>query len=309
MSSFDIADLILDHLGITTLVIYGQAAKSVLYQVRIHINRRLHTILARTGIAPDIMLQLLSDSHSVISGSTVLSFMLPYGERTWTPKDLDLYTNKAGYTCVISALAHHGYSINKVYTGYTAGNSQHDTTPEAIGFGIDRVINMRNTLDHSIDVIISVDKSPFIPIFNFHSTALMNFISGKGFFCAYPRLTSSQMSVVNPLGFPGLDTPTARIQACIQKYEERGFRFIYPYTSGPLCSLIGCYSDSCIDPVRHTQDGQCLYFRFSNGVGESTQEHVRTYIRGYNIKWCLGAKSCDPSFDDAYSYARMSRRL
>lgn len=309
MGSFDVLDFIMDHLGIPTLMIYRQVAKSVYLEVQSYIQRRLYAVLTHVGIPPAAMLQLLRESHAVISGSTVLHFMLPRDQRTWVPKDLDLYTNKSGYMHVMSTLALHGYKIYKVYTGYPTGNDQHDTVAEPIGFGVDRVINMRNMHDLSIDIIISADNSPYMPIFNFHSTALMNFISSYGFFSAYPNLTLNRTSVVNPLGFPGQDTPTDRIQSCIQKYEERGFTFFYTHTSPPLCRLIGCFSPSCIDPIRHIQDKQCLYLPFGNGGGEASSCNNRTYARAYNIKWCLGAKSCDSGVEDAYPFARVSRRL
>lgn len=309
LSTFDTTNAIMDHMGLTTLMVFRQAAKTVLHAVQSHINRRLSTAIAHAGIPSTILLQLLRESHSVISGSTSLHFMLPHDDRVWTPKDLDLYTNKSGYALVLSTLAQYGYTIHKVYTGYTSRHGQEDAAAEAFGFGVDRVINLQNECNGSIDVIVSTEDSPYIPIFNFHSTALMNFISGDGFFCAYPRLTSKGISVVNPLGFPGRDTPTARIQSCIQKYENRGFTYVYHSTSRRLCTFIGCFSNRCIEPIRHTQDKQCLYVQFACDDIGAMDGCLRTYAHKYNVKWCLGVKSCDPRKEDACPYVRVSRRL
>ncbi|KIO00335.1 hypothetical protein M404DRAFT_54193, partial [Pisolithus tinctorius Marx 270] len=50
---------------------------------------------------------------------------------------------------------------------------------------------------HTIDVIMSSTVAAMSPIFEFHSTAVMNFIVANHVFCAYPTLTLHKMSMVN----------------------------------------------------------------------------------------------------------------
>ncbi|KAI6145046.1 hypothetical protein BKA82DRAFT_3928687, partial [Pisolithus tinctorius] len=74
----------------------------------------------------------------------------------------------------------------------------------------------------SIDVIVSSTVATMSPIFKFHSTTMMNFISADHIFCAYPALTLHLMSLVNagpiyfkPFGF--------RTMCTLEKYGVRGF--------------------------------------------------------------------------------------
>ena len=42
---------------------------------------------------------------------------------------------------------------------------------------------------HTVDVVASNTDATFLPIFGFHSTAVMNFVGNDRIFCGYPRLT------------------------------------------------------------------------------------------------------------------------
>ncbi|KAI5993382.1 hypothetical protein EDC04DRAFT_2538459, partial [Pisolithus marmoratus] len=55
----------------------------------------------------------------------------------------------------------------------------------------------------TIDIVISRTWSAIPPIFQFHSTAIMNFISGDTIFCSYLMLTLHHLSLANagPLYF------------------------------------------------------------------------------------------------------------
>ncbi|EGN93335.1 hypothetical protein SERLA73DRAFT_156308 [Serpula lacrymans var. lacrymans S7.3] len=61
---------------------------------------------------------------------------------------------------------------------------------------IKEVVKTLNGLKN-IDVVVSSTSMSISPIFHFHSTAVMNFISGDGFFSAYPKLTGMYRSLTN----------------------------------------------------------------------------------------------------------------
>ncbi|KIO08143.1 hypothetical protein M404DRAFT_108858, partial [Pisolithus tinctorius Marx 270] len=48
-----------------------------------------------------------------------------------------------------------------------------------------------------IDVIISKTTSALSPIFQFHSTAVMNFFTANSLFCTYPLLTLHHCAMIN----------------------------------------------------------------------------------------------------------------
>ncbi|KIO10314.1 hypothetical protein M404DRAFT_92271, partial [Pisolithus tinctorius Marx 270] len=52
--------------------------------------------------------------------------------------------------------------------------------------------------NHHIDIIVSNTDVVVSPIFQFHSTVVMNFVSADHIFCAYPTLTLWGLSILNP---------------------------------------------------------------------------------------------------------------
>ncbi|KIJ58467.1 hypothetical protein HYDPIDRAFT_67572, partial [Hydnomerulius pinastri MD-312] len=69
--------------------------------------------------------------------------------------------------------------------------------PTDLDLAITSVVTLSNS-DHTIDVIESSSTVSIAPIFKFHLTAVMNFISSEGFFSAYPHLTTSGRALTNP---------------------------------------------------------------------------------------------------------------
>ncbi|KAL4075434.1 hypothetical protein J3A83DRAFT_4089352 [Scleroderma citrinum] len=50
----------------------------------------------------------------------------------------------------------------------------------------------------TINIVTSRTEAAISPIFQFHCTALMNFISTDQIFCAYPMLTLQSLVIINP---------------------------------------------------------------------------------------------------------------
>lgn len=153
--------------------------------------------------------RVLRRTRSVISGSQVLQFLDP-SNTPWkdTAKDLDLYTTEEGFPVLLA------FYIN--YQSYSIHGSSHSSlqkpvveyaepvgdgnAPEYVGLdsgafdglnpeGISSVTQLRKGHER-IDIIVSQDNfCSTLPIFNFHSTIVMNFLSPDAIFCAYPALT------------------------------------------------------------------------------------------------------------------------
>ena len=119
-----------------------------------------------------------------------------------------------------------------------------------MGFGIKQVMKMQKG-DHSVNIIISQTTSPLSPIFHFHSTDVMNFISAYGFFSAYPKITNLHFSIINPVTFKR-GAPSARILACFEKYTHWGFTCYR--IKGPGCAIFGCPKLMCLKAIWTTSD-------------------------------------------------------
>ncbi|KIK22655.1 hypothetical protein PISMIDRAFT_38354, partial [Pisolithus microcarpus 441] len=130
---------------------------------------------------------MLRTCDAVISGSTALHLLLPKSGTAWTPKDLDLYVPLRTSAVLLARLESEGYGII----------SQHPADVEHYSYSHVHEVVVVGKGERKIDVIISKTSTALSPIFQFHSTAVMNFISADTIFCTYPRLTLERLSMVN----------------------------------------------------------------------------------------------------------------
>ncbi|KAJ8580434.1 hypothetical protein M405DRAFT_706132, partial [Rhizopogon salebrosus TDB-379] len=151
---------------------------------------------------------LLSDTNSVVSGSCALSITQPKA-LALEPHDMDIYTTKVFEKRVLRFLAkQEGYGIySEARTRYTSS-------------GMRDLFRLRRG-KRAIDVVVTGHQSSLAPIFHFHSTIVMNYISADTICCVYPLWTSKNRGLVNPrlykwdLNLWALDS--------LMKYTRRGF--------------------------------------------------------------------------------------
>ncbi|KAI6023472.1 hypothetical protein EDC04DRAFT_2574486 [Pisolithus marmoratus] len=124
-------------------------------------------------------MDILHTCDGVISGSTALHILLPKTGTPWMLADLDLYVPKNHSELMLSCLTAEGYAAvpegeddQMTYTSTDEGHIVHLTKGKC-----------------RIDVVISETVCMLSPIFHFHSTAVMNFVSTDMIFWTYPRLT------------------------------------------------------------------------------------------------------------------------
>ncbi|KIK11917.1 hypothetical protein PISMIDRAFT_66221, partial [Pisolithus microcarpus 441] len=130
---------------------------------------------------------MLRSCDAVISGSTALRLLLPEMGTPWRPTDLDIYVPRSTSMQMLRHLKSEGY---KLVTDVPEDNHQYTNSDIA---SVMVVSNGRS----KIDIIVSRTSAAISPIFQFHSTAVMNFISADTIFCCYPNLTLRLLSLVN----------------------------------------------------------------------------------------------------------------
>ncbi|KAF4618641.1 hypothetical protein D9613_009830 [Agrocybe pediades] len=140
--------------------------------------------------------------------------------------------------------------------------------------------------DASINIIISTTETALIPIFYFHSTAVMNYISPYGIFCAYPKLTFNLRNMLNPLHSRN-PHDNWRLWSCVDKYRARGFSTRFdPIHWDDMANHV-CETDyNCPTTMRTTFDEGCLFFPFPNPLGTYTS------MASGIVVWCLGGFPC-----------------
>lgn len=78
--------------------------------------------------------------------------------------------------------------------GYIALQTAVTAPHEYEGNEIERVITLGNST-HKIDVVVSRMSLSIAPIFQFHSSVVMNYVSVDTFFSAYPSLTMESIGL------------------------------------------------------------------------------------------------------------------
>lgn len=125
------------------------------------------TILSSFNLNPKAIMNLLAETKSVISGSSVLLVFFP---QLFTPGDIDFYVPTATGDYFMTRLANIS-DYRQVLSCSQGYNS--------VGC-IENVYTMiSNSINKKINVIVSGVASAIRPIFDFHSTTIMNIISCK----------------------------------------------------------------------------------------------------------------------------------
>ncbi|KAI5996541.1 hypothetical protein F5J12DRAFT_725564 [Pisolithus orientalis] len=122
---------------------------------------------------------MLCSCDTVISSSSALHLLLPTSYTTWNPTDLDIYVLLHTFHYLTWLLNNHGYS------SMSKGAVNHST------YSYWKIASVYTFSDgvHMMDIVICKTSAAFSPLFQFHSTALMNFVSHDQIFCTYPSLT------------------------------------------------------------------------------------------------------------------------
>ncbi|KAI6007535.1 hypothetical protein F5J12DRAFT_720340 [Pisolithus orientalis] len=206
----------------------------------------------------------------------VLSILLlPASYTTWYPTDLDIYVplhtfhyltwllNNHGYSSVSEGAVNHlTYSYSKIASIYTFSNG---------------VCMM--------DVIISKTSAAFSPLFQFHSTALMNFVSHDQIFCVYPSLTLHHLSLINP-GLLYANCFSDKHIDALQKYVLHGFKHV-------CCANVHDRGGYCRSKCHSITDTDCLWINTQSLPQACTLlGHIFLQYSIVNVNWLLGGRVC-----------------
>ncbi|KAI6148100.1 hypothetical protein BKA82DRAFT_74516, partial [Pisolithus tinctorius] len=97
----------------------------------------------------------------------------------WHPTNLNNYVPFQSQSLIAHLLVGQGYHLEQpasVDVAVYVGSSIHSVLTFLKGH-------------YKIDIIVSVNVALIAPVFQFHTTAVMNFVSADCIFCAYPSLT------------------------------------------------------------------------------------------------------------------------
>ncbi|KAK6974078.1 hypothetical protein R3P38DRAFT_2584591 [Favolaschia claudopus] len=251
------------------------------------VERRVRDRLEAAGIQPDIGLRLLRRTDSIISGSTPIPILvnLPF-----KPNDLDMYITKPQQRTVLGVLT--------TDLGFVVFRRTNDDY--VVGFGIAHILWLRKN-HHVINVLVVSGDNAVESIFHFHSTIVMNFISGYGVFCAYPALTLRKRSVTNH-SILSDQTSTNRARTCFEKYERRGIchkdhlrhhvnwlgHRDHVDWSAHICGT----DKACPSTFRTLHDDGSLFIPFPSTTTPASPPVIFNGVD--SVVWSLGGSSCSP---------------
>ncbi|KAI6006221.1 hypothetical protein F5J12DRAFT_721305 [Pisolithus orientalis] len=193
---------------------------------------------------PIVLHDILCTCDGVVLGSTALHLLLLASHTystSWLPTNLDIYVPFWLENLIACLLVGQGYCLHKpasVDVAVYAGTSIHSVCAFSKGH-------------YKIDVIISANAASIAPVFQFHTTAVMNCVSADHIFCAYPALTMWAHSHVNPMLLynGGLH---CKATAPLWKYMSHGFTF-------KPCVKSHRFRYACHNKTHTVTDGGCMW--------------------------------------------------
>jgi len=217
------------------------------------LQRRRDQIL-RTFI-PDVaaFTDFLNNSNAVVSGSSALRLILAAADVTWDISDLDIYIPLSSGPDASAFFRRFGYSIIPYARPKTKYRCRKIRSVVAAVNG-----------SRKIDIVVSCDGLPILPIFQFHSSVVMNYFTPTTIFCAYPALTLQFKGLINPMAFTRHQILPRRTLLALTKYAERGFEFASSGLAWSSSESHRCtQSLDCPLRARTSFDSACLSVSFS----------------------------------------------
>lgn len=235
---------ILEHSSLPDLDMLGATNSFYRALVHQHVLQRVSKLFSFFEIDPIPMLNILSRTRSVVSGSAALVVLNPW---SFTPNDIDIYVPPTNSALLVHLLkTNFGYVSDKVAYGYPAFS------------GITAIHTLKKGI-HSVQVMVTSSDNPVDAIFHFHSTLVMNFVSADVVYSAYPTLTSQRRGLKNQYELARNGQSDEAVQTCMDKYKERGYDVADDLSGWPDFDYM-CASDGSNPNLDRYLDDRHAYF-------------------------------------------------
>ncbi|KAK7000257.1 hypothetical protein R3P38DRAFT_2561855 [Favolaschia claudopus] len=238
------------------------------------------------------MLRTLKQLRAIISGSTALAILM---RGAFRPNDLDIYVPRAS----------EAKCINIMHRDYLFDTTKTLRPPYGSISGVYRIHWMKKE-EHSINVIVVTGDNAAATIFQFHSTVVMNYLTGHGLLCAYPHLTLNKLSIANP-GSNRSDRSMKKVEICYNKYRQRGFTHVERLNQHSSWETHMCgFDKSCPATPRSLYDGGCLFIPFLDRDNDGNMIEPPYYDGLHTVVWSLGGTPCKDTIVALHHHAAFS---
>lgn len=278
----EIRENILDSLDLTELSLFASAAPILRIGVDEYIQRRRLIIFARYMKNIQHFIRLLKTTGAVVSGSSALN-MVQAKRGAVEINDLDVYITLPFFQELVSFF--------KETEGYKMVRRFHRPHPGPYNnTDIAKLFRLHKN-GQRVDIMVTSLPSAVAPIFQSHSTVIMNFISAQAVFCAYPGWTLNMAGLIHPRTYKQNATNLETING-LAKYMRRGFNLyseieeLAPH--GSQC--VKTYH--CPHMTRSTNDEGKAAWVFGDTEDHAGTSYSIAYVGNHAVVWCLGGDQC-----------------
>lgn len=256
------------------------AATSAISQtvVKEYNHRRLNRLASLFFSTADELFRILWACEAVISGTTVLNFLLPESRLTHQCTTLDIYICPQHRRDMYTVLRQHEYILVE--------ERMLDDCP--LKYNKISCITTFARQERIINLTISTTGEGFLPIFQQDNMALMNFISHNRFYCGYPELTFRQLAVINPAAVY-MDCFSLGTMVNLCEFMERGFTYVTCHDK--------CRPDidvPCSTTTRRLTDTSGMWCdRESMLEVKGSAAHIFAQFGILDGQWTLGGSVCE----------------
>ncbi|KAF6746290.1 hypothetical protein DFP72DRAFT_855550 [Ephemerocybe angulata] len=135
-------------------------------------------------------------SGTILSGSAALSIILP---GSCKPGDLNFYCPVGSLAIATNHFINNGEYAEVNVTRRTLVSQRTRHSSLDVNNGVRSVHKFRHlTTCRFVTLTESISESPLLPLFYFHTTLMMNCVTGGGAICFYPDLTYHCIGRLNP---------------------------------------------------------------------------------------------------------------
>lgn len=248
----DLLDDLLDNCPLDVAILISRMSRWFRNYVQQYILRRVNSMLGAWVDDPWLLRSMMRLTRSVVSGSSILSFVVG---GCWEPEDLDIWTPQGHHDQMVNYLVQaEGYNITHHFA-FIDNVPASDPGQYYPGHAVKRVTKLHRSQQGStpiskavkVDVIESVSEFSISPIFDFHSSVVMNWLTADTIVVTDPANTFAYRAVVNNRG----PRDATRESVWRAKYAARGFRLISPQSIADVT-------------LRSTWDPANLRYKFDN---------------------------------------------
>jgi hypothetical protein len=230
---------------------------------------------------------MMTSTRSVLTGSTALLFWR--GLHAFKPKDFDICTPSANHIEVVQ-----WFTDEMGFQRVSEDDQEYnDIGPEITG--IERIVRLRSG-STVVDIIVSRGSSALLPITDFWSTSLRNYVTADGACCAYPLQLRLNMGLISQTQRIRDDDITERL---VQKYEDRGIMNVQSIDRWANLLGGGC-DDQWVCPLEWRTFGDkgsaVCWFRPDANI----ERDAALLMCEIPVLWRLGGEACLPQIRGSF---------